>query len=598
MNIIPEPKLDIVSYEIIDTLDGDGDGRADAGETIELKVMVRNTWGQVNDVKVGIAFAEFEDQSVAEIQLDSAVVGSVSAYATRFNSIPLKFKIASNAADGRDIMFDLKTWYGNRQGESQLTIKINVENGVELGGILNDDLTLYPDKHYILTENLAIAEGVTLIIKPGTLLKIAENKSIIIAGKMIAIGKPDSIIWITKRDLSSYWHHINVSTGEILMDYCRIEYGGKSNRYEMFEGGRDGSYVINTLFQYNYGSIEPNGMEFAKNNLFYNNIENNWHTFSDNIGLGLIRNFHIISNINIINNEAFRGGHDAYAVRDIYSLAQDETINNCIFSNGQVSGNEKNIYGDQSGGFNILLLSSNYYGTINDEKIKKGILDFDDNGACNYVDISNKLTKPPEENHAIVWKVVVNGKDAQDEFEQLDPVGVGQQKFEVYFNRAMDILVTPNITMGVRYPYTQTAISQVGSWSADSTIYTAYLNVGLTTGDGINTIRVSGAEDTDHFEIPIEDRRFRVIVNGAGSLSDGFMATPGMGLVDLEWENPAEGVDDLLGYNMYRYTFINDSTTTDTVLINNTLLTDTLFSDFGVEPNTKYYYTYKISIQV
>jgi hypothetical protein len=147
--------------------------------------------------------------------------------------------------------------------------------------------------------------------------------------------------------------------------------------------------------------------------------------------------------------------------------------------------------------------------------------------------------------------------------------------------------------MGVRYPYTQTSIAEDGSWSADSTVYTVFLDVGLNTGDGINTIRISGAEDTDHFEIPVEDRRFRVIVNGAGSLSDGFMATPGMGKVELEWENPAEGVDDLLGYNMYRYTFVNDTVTTDTVQINTALLTDTLFADFAVAPATKYYYAYK-----
>ena len=33
----------------------------------------------------------------------------------------------------------------------------------------------------------------------------------------------------------------------------------------------------------------------------------------------------------------------------------------------------------------------------------------------------------------IVWKVLVNGKDAQDEYDQMDPIGVGNHEFKVYF---------------------------------------------------------------------------------------------------------------------------------------------------------------------
>nr|MDA3818749.1 S8 family serine peptidase [Prolixibacteraceae bacterium] len=591
LNIVPEPILDIVSYEVIDTLDGDGDGRADAGETIELKVMVRNTWGQANDVKVGIEFGEFEDTNTAGIQIDSALVGSISAYATRFNAIPLKIKIDENVTDGRDIVFELKTWYGNHLGESTIATNISVENGIELKGILNENLTLYPDKHYIITDNLAINEGVTLTIKPGAMLKFAENKSLIVAGNIIAIGKPDSTILFTKRDNITYWDQIKMTSGsESFLDYCIFEYGGKNNRYEMFTGLA--GYVTNTIFRYNYGTIISNGMLFEKNQIVYNNLFSRWYTINDNMGLGLIRQFQKFSNNNLTNNESLSGAENAYAIRDIYSLTTSESQNNCIFSNGKINQSEKNMYAGM-GGFQIYTLSPIYYGSSDEVKIKNGILDFDDDGNLYYIDISNKLITPPNENHGIVWKVVVNGKDAQDEFELLDPIGVGRQKIEVYFNRGMDTLVTPNVSMGVRYPYTQTSISKDGSWSADSSIYTAFLNVGLTTGDGINTIRVSGAEDTDHFEIPIEDRRFRVIVNGAGSLSSGFAASPGMGLVDLEWENPEEGVDDLLGYNMYRYSYLNDSVTSDTVMINSQLLTDTIFTDFSVQPSTKYFYTYK-----
>jgi hypothetical protein len=156
----------------------------------------------------------------------------------------------------------------------------------------------------------------------------------------------------------------------------------------------------------------------------------------------------------------------------------------------------------------------------------------------------------------------------------------------------MDINYPPTVSMGVRYPYSQTALAEDGSWSADSTIYTVYKNIGLTTGDGINTIRVTGAKDMDHFEIPIEDKRFRVIVSAANSASMDFMATAGLGKVNLEWNN--NNLEDGLGYNMYRMEHINDSTLTTPVLINSSLIADTLYTDFAVTPNKKYYYYYKI----
>ncbi|MDX8339273.1 S8 family serine peptidase [Draconibacterium sp. IB214405] len=586
LNSVPEPVLDIVSYELIDTIDGDGDGRADAGETIELKVTVRNTWGQATDVMVGIDFAEFEDQSVAEIQLDTATIGSVSAYAKRFNEIPLKIIIGEEVADGRDIVFDLRTWYGDCLGEKIKTIKISVENGIELKGVLNEDLTLYPNKHYIITDNLAVAEGVTLTIKPGTTLKFAESKMLVAAGTVVALGKPDSLITFTKRDLSNSWQGIKVaSTGILTFNYGIVSYGGKFDGYDnnnliVVDGYSTKVLISNVYFKDNFGWNMLYNLKYSK---FYNNV------FTRNQPGRAV--FFSLYRAKLENNVISNNYTASGAISDHFSYP-DSIVSNSIWNNFIQEDREMNIevYEDN---FSIIQIPPNYFGTANDIKIKDAIYDFEDNGDKALLDISNRLLIPPIDNHGFVWKILVNSIDAQDEFDLLDPVGVGRQKIEVYFNRAMDTTITPQVSMGVRYPYTQTSIAEDGSWSTDSTIYTVYLNVGLTTGDGINTIRVSGAQDPDHFEIPIEDRRFRVIVNGAGSLSSGFMATAGMGLVDLEWENPMEGVEDLLGYNMYRYTFVNDSVTSDTLQINSSLLTDTLYTDFSVTPDIKYYYCYK-----
>jgi hypothetical protein len=190
----------------------------------------------------------------------------------------------------------------------------------------------------------------------------------------------------------------------------------------------------------------------------------------------------------------------------------------------------------------------------------------------------------------------VNGKDAQDEYAQLDPLGVGRQKVEVYFNRAMDKTRQPFVSMGVRLPFTQTAIGLDGSWNAAGDIYTAFLEVGVGTGDGINRLRVEGARDLEWFDIPIEDSRFNVLVDAAGSLSGEFSATPGLGRIDLDWESPEGEVSDLLGYNMYRYelrTVGNAQVPTDTTKINKELLSSEGFQDVEVVPGKQYFYGYK-----
>lgn len=213
------------------------------------------------------------------------------------------------------------------------------------------------------------------------------------------------------------------------------------------------------------------------------------------------------------------------------------------------------------------------------------------------IDLSNMLTKPSEQTHGLVWKVAVNGYDAQDEFDMLPPLGVGRHKFEVYFNRPMNKAVAPTIAMGLRAPYTQNAIAEEGAWNDAGDVYTAYFTItGKQQIDGLNTIYVADAQDDEYFTIPCENVRFHVNVQSAGSMSDGFMAEPGLGKVNLTWDNPEENFDDMLGYNMYRYTVAADGTRSDTTRVNTQLIepTATALTDFNVKTGTTYCYFYKV----
>lgn len=212
-------------------------------------------------------------------------------------------------------------------------------------------------------------------------------------------------------------------------------------------------------------------------------------------------------------------------------------------------------------------------------------------GTFGKIDLSNMPSQPYAEPHGILWKVVVNGKDCQDEFEELDALGVGTHQVQLYFNRPMNKEKAPQVTYGVRRPYTQHKL-EGGTWNEEGTIYTLDMKLtGRESTDGLNRFFVSGAEDNEYFTCPDESTRFNVLIQSAGSLATGFAAEPKMGRVDLQWNNENNDFSDAMGFNVYRYDENND-----TLRINKEILhiESTDFTDYDVTPGKTYWYYYKV----
>ena len=259
-------------------------------------------------------------------------------------------------------------------------------------------------------------------------------------------------------------------------------------------------------------------------------------------------------------------------------------------NNSFLNNNQEFYFVKTSGSSNYQDFPNHYWGTTNVDKIKLKYYDFWNDATLPNLVVNPILTAPSDSCPGHVWKVLVNGKDAQDEI--VDPVGVGLQKFEVFFNRAMDTTITPLLSFGFRMPFLQNIIDNSASWSIDKKIWTAYYNVDLFTGDGTHTIRVADAQDSIGNEIIIEDERFTFVIQAAGVQSMNFTATSGIGKVELEWNNT--GLIDFLGFNMYRYMSITDSTYSYPLIINTSLIRDTVYADYNVIPDTTYHYYYTI----
>jgi len=574
------PQLSLVSYSLVDSIGGDGDGRADAGETIELYPILRNQWGQAKNIKVWLELGANEDPDIVEILTDKVDFGKqLSSYAKEKSANPIRLKINSDCVDGRHINLTLRATCDNIQEDLYYDFTITVENGVEIGGMIEKDMTLYPNVHYIVTNTLTIPDGVTQTIKPGTVLKFKDGTGLSSRGKVNAVGTPDSMIVFTKTDLGNG----SVTGLDWRNDTIKYVWIKDLDFYSRLSSIIGNMYNIRiqdcTLLRLDcIQSTILNKCDFINNKL---SSINDFYLFPlEGYGIKASNYLHndVLSRDSYTGSlqEYFEGGNNI-----LCNTCKDETLilRNYVYASPEIKTSS----------------TPSYYGSSREDIVRQGVWDIEHNYGYVKFDLSNMLTRPNPDAHGIVWKVVVNGYDAQDEFEQLPPLGVGKHKFEVYDSKPVSKELTPTISMGVRPPYTQASIVEDGSWNETGDVYTAYLTItGKMAIDGLNRIYVSGGEDLEHFEIPFENTRFKVNVSAAGSMSTGFVAEAGLGKVSLTWEEQDDNVDDILGYNLYRYQVVNDSTTTDTIRINEQLVTDTTFVDYNVVPWQTYCYYYKI----
>ena len=588
--------LECVAIEINDTAYGDSSMYADAGERLQLYPTIRTVWGSADSVEMWLEFQEFEDTNTIQILQNHVQLGlPISSYAKAKSINPIDIQIAPNVVDGRHIRLTLCATASTATDTLRHNFILKVTNGVKLHGMVAHNDTLWPNVHYIITGNLAVPAGVTLTIKPGTVIKICDEFGLAIAGHLHAVGTPDSLIVFTKTDMGTG----HMSTFEFPNDtlkYVLFEnlWAEKRGYYtQMFYGQPKFENCILFNMKTDYAPISS----FNKSNMYSNSLYDPEYTTKIHG-----------SNSNFINNY---GSSTSYNYFFKYECKDSSNLFNNIYGSYTGCSVEENYTTPQV----INDGTHNYLGTARDDIAHNGIIDMNwtvRSVGYAVLDISEKLNQPSSKAHGIVWKVEVNGYDAQDEFDSIIPLGVGTHEFKVYFNRAMDTSITPMVAMGVRPPYTQTAISENATWSADSTIYTAYLTLtGRMPIDGLNRIYVSGAQDNEHFEIPYENQRFNVYVASSGSMSAGFQATPGIGKVELEWNDQEVNYEDFLGFNIYRYQYDSLLTNrhyvsgvgyvydtvwgpTDTIRLNQTLVQDTMFTDFDVVPGERYYYYYKI----
>ncbi|MGB2039951.1 MAG: S8 family serine peptidase [Flavobacteriales bacterium] len=576
----PIPQLQVLSATFRDTIAGqNGNGYTESGEIIEILPLIKNYWGPSDDVRVGIAFAQYEDTSKADILVSEAALGSVSAYATLQNlDGGLQIQLDENVNNNVDIRFDVSVWSGPDSAYlSTEEIVVNVKNRILLSGLISEDYVMEEGKEYLIVDNVAMGTGTLLTIEPGVRVYFSDNKSMICNGSLVAMGTPENRIVFQPENV--HWEYVQVGGDSALFHNCNFVLGA-----DIRIGDAD-YHEFEDCQWYDF-----NGIAFGNARIKTSNI-------TERIGSGFSSYYWTATQIdfrgnNLINNREQRlVGTPSYISNQQYqNFSENNVFNNWL----NVPGVGVSTAWKIDGAAIQMQDSTNYFGSASEQILASSIIDFFEDSGLPIAEV-NAASQPSALAHGIVWKVLVNGVDAQDEYEALDPIGVGEHEFQIYFNRAMDVSVAPKLSYGVTIPYNQRQVSEEGTWSADSTVYTVTHEVGIGAADGISRIRVQDAVDNEGWTIPVEDSRFNMFVQSAGSASTGFFATPGLGKIELNWEAPSEElVGDLLGYNMYRHQVDTAGNELEVQLLNTALLTDETFVDFDVDEGEQYFYKYKI----
>jgi hypothetical protein len=571
--------------------DYSGDNEVDAGETVSIYPVIRTTFGAANNIKLKVMVDEFEDPDVVEILTDEVDFGvRLDAYGKAVSLNPLIVKIANSIADARHIRLKVVATCDEITKEMSFPFILVAHNMIKIHGLITENMTLTSNHVYYVNGNLGINKGVTLTIEPGTRLEFAAGIQLASFGKLVAKGTPTNPIVFTRHVGESMWE--GISTYSIdgnrrhpsdTLSFCIIEDCAVSS-IECTPYFQDCVLKNYGAWNSGWGAVgEACGeRNFVTDCLYRINDPHPRYTSSG-----------LMTYTNVVNNELFREVNCSYLIANNFF---NNYLGTSFFPISM--GWPVDEYAD----------SPSYLGTGSEDMILKYI-GYDEDEWWTPVDLSNMRKEPYSEAHGIVWKVLVNGKDAQDEFDDLAPLGVGKHKFEVYFNRPMNKAVVPQISFGIRPPYTQQSIAEDGCWNDEGTIYTAYKTItGKTMSDGLNRIYIYGAEDNEFVECPYENQRFNIIVQAAGSLATGFVAEEGLGYVKLKWDEPTTQQEDVLGLNVYRYnkriipahnwagTFYPEEIVNDTVQLNQEILDlkTTSLTDYDVVPGETYYYFYKL----
>ncbi len=178
--------------------------------------------------------------------------------------------------------------------EATALVSNNTDVHIDGGTISGDIVWQAPgDISIFLSSYTAIARNARLRVKPGTVIKIAENTQIRVDGILIAEGteedpvyftdlRDDSVGGDTNRDNDEtlpepgWWRSINIfNEGSAIFEWCEIRYAGRSDGAAVLKSGSGYLRLVNSTIGFTAGD----GLRVSSG---YSGFENENNTFNYN----------------------------------------------------------------------------------------------------------------------------------------------------------------------------------------------------------------------------------------------------------------------------------------------------------------------------
>lgn len=201
LNNLPKPNLSLKSSYLFDGEDiaagNDNDGIVDAGETIDLGLVLRNQWGLATDITV-TADAKSEggiENPNVEFLNDTIQMADVGTFSEQDNGFrydgdylegtdnPIRFKVKNDTINDAHIPINVHVSARNGFDEEDtavygfdFTITFYVQRGRVLKGRVTEDMTLTKEDYWIIENSLYIPEGVTVNVEPGTQIQFWSSE--------------------------------------------------------------------------------------------------------------------------------------------------------------------------------------------------------------------------------------------------------------------------------------------------------------------------------------------------------------------------------------------------------------------------------------
>ena len=192
----PKPKISYLEGWLFDTAaqsqTNDNDGIVDAGETLDLAIVIRNQWGKAENVVVKLeaqADGAVKPDPYVSFQVDTVNYGAVGSFNWDDNGLiydaqgvitgvryPFRFMVAVNTPNDHVIPFKIRITCTNgfdpNDPNAPYTFEsrfdLIVQKGRELPRIISQNMTLTKDSFWLVAGQTLIESGATVTVTEGT----------------------------------------------------------------------------------------------------------------------------------------------------------------------------------------------------------------------------------------------------------------------------------------------------------------------------------------------------------------------------------------------------------------------------------------------